>query len=686
VKIFKKCYPVFILLLSLLLLSGSLQTIAAQGQTERLYYGIEANGVLYGYSEISISPILKDGKQMILLKQKSFTMQSALGSEFNTELTLTYHIDPATGRFSYHDSKVTQGPIELDSAIYIEGNRARFTSTMSEEEITTLLPPEVILENTVFFPHLKKDFVDGNLKEKTYQMYEVREAEIQETTYTKVGTEKLELIGISFNALILDKLNHKTGLKVRLWLDTETAYLLKALAPNNRMSYLTDSTVVKKIEVVNLDENLIVKVDVAIGDVQAISYMKVKATLEPTGLWVTSESLTVPGQSFTGIVKDNLIEGIFEIEHRHYDGADAPAFPPDFSGDESLRKYLEPEESIESDDPILVSKAQEITEGSEDCWQAAGRLSEWVAENITYAIPGGGTARKTYDTRSGECGAHSMLLAAFCRAVGIPARVVWGCMYTPNFSGSFGQHAWNEIYMGQVGWVPVDATAFEIDYVDSGHIRIGIYQSPVTALNPKEMEILDYRVETGQLLETEQELLEKYGAYTGKYAHPASNDVFKVFIQDGSLTVDIVGKVVLALNDPDEEELWYSKLSDRLYFIFKKDDSGEIREMELHELIPLLKKSAPEEIDVNVPEKFRPYLGNYVLTALQAKFTVRYENGTLVVDDPLGKRTVRLQAPDEKGRWLDEFNKNAIFFELDEEGNVTSMIVDSINVLHRAES
>ncbi len=271
-RIFKKCCPAFTLFLSLLLFSGSLLTVTAQPQTERFYYGIEANGVLCGYSEISISPILKDGKEMILLNQNTFTMQSALRSEFNTELTLTYHIDPVTGTFSYHDSRVTQGPIELDSAIHIEGNTACFTSTMSDEEITTLLPPEVILENTVFFPHLKRDFVDGNLEKKTYQIYEVREAELQETTYTKVGMEKLELIGTPFNALILDKLNHKTGLKVRLWLDTETAYLLKALAPNNRVSYLTDSIVVKKIKVVNLDENLLVRVDVAIGDLQVLSW------------------------------------------------------------------------------------------------------------------------------------------------------------------------------------------------------------------------------------------------------------------------------------------------------------------------------------------------------------------------------------------------------------------------------
>ena len=87
-----------------------------------------------------------------------------------------------------------------------------------------------------------------------------------------------------------------------------------------------------------------------------------------------------------------------------------------------------------------------------------------------------------------------MLLAAFCRSVGIPARVVWGCLYTLEYGGSFGHHAWNEIYMGEAGWIPVDATIHEHDYVDSGHIRIGILHTRQTVINFKEMEILDYRI------------------------------------------------------------------------------------------------------------------------------------------------------------------------------------------------
>jgi len=334
-------------------------------------------------------------------------------------------------------------------------------------------------------------------------------------------------------------------------------------------------------------------------------------------------------------------------------------------------------------DAVLIQKAQEITEGSKDSWEATRRLSKWVAENISYAIPGGSTARKTYDIKAGECGAHSLLLAAFCRTVGIPARVVWGCMYAPNFGGCFGQHAWNEIYMGKGGWIPVDATAAETDYVDSGHIRIGAFESLTTALNAKEMEVLDYRVGSMKVGKAEEGPPEKYKAYVGNYTDTANNNVLKVFVQDGNLTVDIPGKIVLALNDPDEAGLWYSKITNQLYFIFKKNDSGEVAEMELHQIIPLPRKSSPEKLDENVPEKFRPYPGKYFLAALQAEFTVQYKDGSLAVDDPLAKQTIKLQLPDEKGRWVDEFDKNAIFFDLDDEGNVKSMNIDSVSRFRR---
>ncbi len=193
---------------------------------------------------------------------------------------------------------------------------------------------------------------------------------------------------------------------------------------------------------------------------------------------------------FNGKVTGNTINGEFEVGHDRYRGDHALSFgvSPVFTEDVSI--YLEAEEMIESDDPELVDLSLKITEGSADYWEAACRLSAWVDENIDGSVYGG-SAYETFERGNGACGSQSMLLAALCRAAGIPARVVWGCMYTPAYDGSFGHHGWNEVYMGESGWIPIDVTIHETDYIDSGHIRLGILETAVTVINFREMTILD---------------------------------------------------------------------------------------------------------------------------------------------------------------------------------------------------
>jgi transglutaminase-like putative cysteine protease len=462
---------------------------------------------------------------------------------------------------------------------------------------------------------------------------------------------------------------------MKWWLDKNNGYLLKLLTSRGE-TFLADAGVKDKIQLSTMDNLILQKTNVAIADFQSISYMKIKAQLEPSGLNITHEGLNVPGQKFEGTVKDNLVEGIFEIEHHPYDGVEAPPFPPDFSMVDSVHAFLSATDIIESDDPELIRKAKEITSGAQDSWDAAVRLSQWVADSIGYAIPGGLTARNTYDIRKGECGAHSILLAAFCRAMGIPARMVWGCMYIPNMGGAFGQHAWTEIYMGEAGWIPVDATAKEPNYVDSGHLRLGHFQSLSIALNAKEMEVLDYRLVSDSTI-SDTGIEKKYQPYLGKYQ---GKNPLNVILQNGRLTVDISGKTILALNDPDENNLWYAKISSSVFIEFNKDENGNVKEMILHEIIPFPRKGNPDAEGVKgVPEIIVPYLGIYELSQANADFQVFYKNGSLTIHNPLEKRDIKLQSPDERGRWKDEFNKNEIMFETDASGKVRKMIIDSIN-------
>ncbi|WP_319499691.1 transglutaminase-like domain-containing protein [uncultured Draconibacterium sp.] len=395
--------------------------------------------------------------------------------------------------------------------------------------------------------------------------------------------------------------------------------------------------------------------------------MRVEATIQSEGEVITVDHLNIPGQKFEGTINNNLIEGIFEIEKQHYTGENAPPFPPKFA-DEKLKKYLEPERLIESDHPVLINEAERITIDSKDAWEAAVKLSTWVGENIMGAIPGGTSAINTYNTREGECGSHSRLLTAFCRAVGIPARLSIGCMYISYAGGCFYQHAWTEVYMGDAGWIPIDATAHEFDFVDAGHIRLG----EKTSFNPKAMKILDYQMVNAMVDNT---VPDEYKKYLGNYLFEERNSIFKILYQNGSLAVDIPNSQVLALNPPDKNGVFYPTVTRQLNFSFQKDIYENIATMKLQQVIPLGKKFEQDSISSGVPDDIRPLVGNYWFTQAQADFKVIYENGILAFINPLTNETVKLPKHTESGLWKDELGKNEVEFERNDADEVVRMLV-----------
>jgi transglutaminase-like putative cysteine protease len=479
-------------LLTALLSAASAVPGATSPSAEEFFFAYEINGTLCGYVKFTTSPLVEDGRDLILLEHAVLIQVRAMGQAVESRIKLTYHIDPRTNGFLYHESLIEQGGQRMFAKMRIDGGRAYISGTGTDKEEAVDLPPGVVLENTFSFPHLVADFARGGLETKSYKIFNGRDGKVQEVVYTKAGAEMLRRAGKTFETIVLDCVNRTNGLKTRIWLDPATGIQVQTQMPN-RLMYLADASVVGALQTAVLDPIFAVKADKKIPNPDDISYMKTRAVIEPTGAWISPGSLNVLGQRFTGTVKDNRIEGEFEVEHRRYDGAEAPPFPPDFGRDPALKEFLEPSDFIQSNDPVLVAKALEITRGSGDSWEAARRIALWVSGNIKGAVPGGGTAKGVYDTRSGECGGYGFLTAAFCRAVGIPARVVWGCLYATSGGGVFGQHGWNEIYMGKAGWIPIDTTRRQIDYCDSGHIRIGVHESTATALNARTIEILDFR-------------------------------------------------------------------------------------------------------------------------------------------------------------------------------------------------
>jgi len=251
------------------------------------------------------------------------------------------------------------------------------------------------------------------------------------------------------------------------------------------------ASVTERIQRVDMTSNILVKTNLNVDDPSKLTMLRLHAEIQATEA-VTKESLNVPGQTFRGTVKDGLVVGEFTIHSHRCDPAKSAPFPvPDGAfAAPALQPYLQPSENIESDDPALSKKAQELAAGATSCYEVLDRMATWAYEAIPYVIPGGGSAKRTFALRQGECGGHSRVLAAMLRSVGIPARTPMGGMYVPLYGGSFGQHMWTEVWLGEeIGWLPVDCTAGQSTFLDAGHIRLS---DQLTVFKPKKIRVREH--------------------------------------------------------------------------------------------------------------------------------------------------------------------------------------------------
>lgn len=131
--------------------------------------------------------------------------------------------------------------------------------------------------------------------------------------------------------------------------------------------------------------------------------------------------------------------------------------------------FLKPTEHIPTD-WIVKEYAEKITEGKKTQLEKVQAIYDWVVEN-TYRDPkvkgcGPGDVRRMLETKNfgGKCTDINSLFVALCRAIGVPAREVFGLRVKPSFlskgissvtkDATKAQHCRAEFYLGQ--WVPAD--------------------------------------------------------------------------------------------------------------------------------------------------------------------------------------------------------------------------------------
>ena len=143
------------------------------------------------------------------------------------------------------------------------------------------------------------------------------------------------------------------------------------------------------------------------------------------------------------------------------------------------KRYLSATTYLQCDDARIIEYTKKAAGKEKNSLKVAQVLEKWVynyvrKKNLGTAFA---TAKEVLETRQGDCTEHAVLLAAMCRAAGVPSRVVAGLVY---YRRNFVGHMWTEVYTGK--WVPLDATIGK-GKVEADHIALSVSALDNTAVN-----------------------------------------------------------------------------------------------------------------------------------------------------------------------------------------------------------
>jgi hypothetical protein len=193
--------------------------------------------------------------------------------------------------------------------------------------------------------------------------------------------------------------------------------------------------------------------------------------LKPSG---QSTKLTIPSSDNQSV--EQLKEGGVIVTVRPVAAPAGARFP--YEGkDSNALEAMKPTRFVQSDYNDIIELAKRAVGDTKDAAEAVKKIEAFVSnyiENRSLSV-GYASAAEVAASKVGDCTEFAVLTASMCRAIGIPARVVFGIVYVKAFGGRenvFGGHAWVEAYVGDK-WIGLDATRAPKGF-GPGHIALAI--------------------------------------------------------------------------------------------------------------------------------------------------------------------------------------------------------------------
>jgi hypothetical protein len=140
---------------------------------------------------------------------------------------------------------------------------------------------------------------------------------------------------------------------------------------------------------------------------------------------------------------------------KQYHGFTADHFPAKQKIPPEVRKqYLQDSPGIQTRSKQVRELAAELTSGTpKHPWEQVKSFADWVPKHIKPQLGSYTSVTAALDDRRGDCEEMAGVFVALCRAIGVPARLVW----IPN-------HTWAEFFLvdnnGDGRWIPAHTACY----------------------------------------------------------------------------------------------------------------------------------------------------------------------------------------------------------------------------------
>ncbi len=284
---------------------------------------------------------------------------------------------------------------------------------------------------------------------------------VDELTVNVERREKIEVAGSEYDALVVR--NSSPLGDVTIWQDTNGDVLKVVAMAGITMLRETREQAMSGIHGSAGDFAVLtsVKSDKDIKNPRTIRSLDIVLTGLPDSDVVISDS-----RQSAQTLEEQPGAVFYKIRAKTFQKRKSVSIP--LANDAKMAEFTESTPYLDYDLGGVAAKAAEIVGEEKNVYEACSRLRAWLYNNMRTRADVGISRPASDVLKSGEgvCRDYAILLAAFARSLGIPAKIAAGLTFT---NGAFYYHSWVECWVGE--WVPFDAT-LSTDFVDATHIKL----------------------------------------------------------------------------------------------------------------------------------------------------------------------------------------------------------------------